>query len=53
MRLFLVIIVLALIEASSFAQSNDLANNKLGIKTSINLSSMVGSALENPRIKFG
>ena len=53
MRLFLVIIVLALIEASSFAQSNDLANNKLGIKTSVNLSSMVGSALENPRIKFG
>jgi len=53
MRLFLVIIVSALIEASSFAQSNDLVNNKLGIKTSINLSSMVGSTFENPRIKFG
>ena len=53
MRLFLFIIVLALIEASSFAQSNDLVNSKLGIKTSINLSSMVGSTFVNPRIKFG
>ena len=37
----------------SFAQSNDLSDHKLGIKTSINLSSISGSALMNPRVKFG
>ena len=35
------------------AQTNNSSNHKLGVKTSFNLSSMAGTALENPRIKFG
>jgi len=52
MRLFLVIITISIIQLGSFAQS-DLSNSKLGIKTSFNLSSITGSALMNPKVKFG
>ena len=52
MRLFLVIVTISIIQFRLFGQS-DLSNNKLGIKTSFNLSSITGSALMNSKVKFG
>jgi hypothetical protein len=53
MRLLFVFACILIIQFGLFAQSSNISNNKLGVKTSFNLSSMVGTALKNPRAKFG
>jgi hypothetical protein len=53
MRLILAFLCMPIITFSLIAQTNDISDHRLGIKTSFNLSSMFGTALENPRIKFG
>jgi hypothetical protein len=39
--------------SSILAQSNSISKHHLGVKTSINISSMIGSALKNPTPKYG
>ena len=46
-----ILIISLFLYCNLFAQSQD--NQKLGVKTSFNLSSMIGSSVENSRIKFG
>lgn len=46
-------IVLFLGMVAARAQSSENSKHKLGIKTSINLSMLLGNALENPTPKFG
>lgn len=52
MRILLVFI-LSIGLLGSFAQSGANTNHKLGIKTSFNLSMLLGDELENPRPKYG
>lgn len=52
MRFTLVIICLWFWGAAS-AQETDLGTHKLGIKTSINISALLGTEFQNPRPKFG
>ncbi|MFB1003057.1 MAG: hypothetical protein QMC70_02810 [Bacteroidia bacterium] len=49
----LVLAILSLGMLSTFAQGAKRNSNKLGIKTSINISTLLGNELQNPRPKFG
>jgi len=52
MRLTL-IILFTIGYLSSYAQGTTASNHKLGIKTSINISTLLGDELQNPRPKYG
>ncbi|MDG2454617.1 MAG: outer membrane beta-barrel protein [Bacteroidia bacterium] len=49
----LVLAILSLGVLSTFAQGAKTNSHKLGIKTSINISTLLGNELQNPRPKFG
>ena len=44
---------LLLLGSAVYGQVESTSDNKIGIKTSINLSTIRGTELENPRLKFG
>ena len=53
MRFYLILIINLSLYSAVSAQDAVSDNHKLGIKTSINISTLVGYELQNPRPKFG